>query len=184
MHLPLTKPFVNVKGPMSSIPVPVNVFRSKNVMLTSISHLLPAECPRSTRWSTKKPCHFPVMWTIVNQAKNWLPWAPGFSRVRREFWVSAKGRSHERRGREKKLFARVTINTWLKPETALEKSLAPRVKIGIIQGETLPPYKTGYNWWGYFLCSKIMECEKGDERRWGEWITVVDKVDSCKYLVK
>ena len=41
----------------------------------------------------------------------------GFSRVRWEFSVLAEGRSH----------ARVTIKTWQKPETALEKSLAPRV---------------------------------------------------------
>ena len=46
----------------------------------------------------------------------------GFSRVRREFSVLAEGRS-----RAKNLFARVTIKTWQKPETALEKSLAPRV---------------------------------------------------------
>ena len=38
----------------------------------------------------------------------------------------AVGRSHERRNREKN--ARVTIKTWQKPETALEKSLAPRVR--------------------------------------------------------
>ena len=36
---------------------------------------------------------------------------------------SAVGRSNERRSH----FARVTIKTWQKPETALEKSLAPRV---------------------------------------------------------
>ena len=47
----------------------------------------------------------------------------GFSRVRREFSVLAEGRNHER------LFARVTIKTWQKPETALEKSLAPRVTV-------------------------------------------------------
>jgi len=36
---------------------------------------------------------------------------------------------YERRSREKhfSVFAQVTINTWQKPETALEKSLAPRV---------------------------------------------------------
>ena len=40
----------------------------------------------------------------------------GFSRVQREFSVLAEGRH-----------MRVTIKTWQKPETALEKSLAPRV---------------------------------------------------------
>ena len=44
----------------------------------------------------------------------------GFSRVRREFSVLAEA-------------ARVTIKTWRKPETALEKSLAPRVTLNIIQ---------------------------------------------------
>ena len=38
-----------------------------------------------------------------------------------EFSVLTEGRSHER----------VTIKTWEKPETALEKSLAPRVIIVI-----------------------------------------------------
>ena len=52
----------------------------------------------------------------------------GFSRVRREFSVLAEGRSHERRSGE----ARVTIKTWQKPETALEKSLAPRVYLSRI----------------------------------------------------
>ena len=33
----------------------------------------------------------------------------------------------EGRSREKKRFARITIKTWQKPETALEKSVAPRV---------------------------------------------------------
>ena len=42
----------------------------------------------------------------------------GFSRVRGEFSVLAEGRH---------IFARVTKKTWQKPETALEKSLAPRV---------------------------------------------------------
>ena len=54
---------------------------------------------------------------------------------------SAVGRSHERRSREKnffsweKLFARVTIKTWQKPETALEKSLAPRVECHLTTGK-------------------------------------------------
>ena len=47
----------------------------------------------------------------------------GFSRVRREFSVLAEGRHvFDRR--------RVSIKTWQKPETALEKSLAPRVSRG------------------------------------------------------
>ena len=57
----------------------------------------------------------------------------GFSRVRREFSVLAEGRHVF--GRKPKpgeklfaLFARVTIKTLQKPETALEKSLAPRVR--------------------------------------------------------
>ena len=59
-------------------------------------------------------------WSVFGElALFWCPTANtlgtrGFSRVRREFSV---GRSHER----------VTIKTWQKPETALEKSLAPRV---------------------------------------------------------
>ena len=45
----------------------------------------------------------------------------GFSRLRREFSVLAEATcAHERR---------VTIKTWQKPETALEKSPAPRVMI-------------------------------------------------------
>ena len=44
----------------------------------------------------------------------------GFSRVRREFSVLAESRHIFGR-------RRVTIKTWQKPETALEKSLAPRV---------------------------------------------------------
>ena len=47
----------------------------------------------------------------------------GFSRVRREFSVLAEGRSHERR-----TGARVTIKTWQKPETALEKFLWAKQK--------------------------------------------------------
>ena len=45
------------------------------------------------------------------------PGYQSFSRVQREFSV---------------LFARVTIKTWQKPETALEKSLAPRVVIIVL----------------------------------------------------
>ena len=41
---------------------------------------------------------------------------------------SAVGRSHEQ-------FARVTIKTWQKPETALEKSLAPRVECHLTTGK-------------------------------------------------
>ena len=47
----------------------------------------------------------------------------------------AEGRSHEWRRREKKLFARVTIKTWQKPETALEKTLAPRVERQLTTGK-------------------------------------------------
>ena len=56
----------------------------------------------------------------------------GFSRVRREFSVWAEGRHifGRRPKPREKLFARVTIKTWQKPETALEKSLAPRVRWG------------------------------------------------------
>ena len=53
----------------------------------------------------------------------------GFSRVRREVSMLAEGRhvfGHRPKPREK-LFARITIKTWQKPETVLEKSLAPRV---------------------------------------------------------
>ena len=47
----------------------------------------------------------------------------GFSRVRWEFSVLAEGRHvFDRR--------RVSIKTWQKPETALEKCLAPRVRRG------------------------------------------------------
>ena len=42
---------------------------------------------------------------------------------------SAVGRSHEQ-------FARVTIKTWQKPETALEKSLAPRVLVTSFRGSS------------------------------------------------
>ena len=49
---------------------------------------------------------------------------PGYQRwFSREFSVLAEGRSHERRS----LRAGHTIKTWQKPETAPEKSLAPRV---------------------------------------------------------
>ena len=53
----------------------------------------------------------------------------GFSRVRWEFSVLAEGRHifGRRPKPPEKLFARVTIKTWQKPETALEKSLASRV---------------------------------------------------------
>ena len=67
----------------------------------------------------------------------------GFSRVRREFSVLAEGRHiFGRRPRPRaakpreKLFARVTIKTWQKPETALEKSLAPRVPFEWIPNTT------------------------------------------------
>ena len=51
----------------------------------------------------------------------------GFSCVQRKFSVLAEGphifgRRH--------IFARLTIKTWQKPETALERSLAPRVRPG------------------------------------------------------
>ena len=55
----------------------------------------------------------------------------GFSRVRREFSVLAEVRhifGRRPKPRAAKLFARVTIKTSQKPETALEKSLAPRVE--------------------------------------------------------
>ena len=55
----------------------------------------------------------------------------GFSRLRREFSVLAEGRhvfGRRPKPRAAKLFARVTIKTWQKPETAPEKSLAPRVE--------------------------------------------------------
>ena len=48
----------------------------------------------------------------------------------RDCWRGLEvGRSREKNFSRsfEKLFARVTIKTWLKPETALEKSLAPRV---------------------------------------------------------
>ena len=55
-----------------------------------------------------------------------VPW--GFSCVRQEFSVSAKGRRYERRSREKKLFSRVALwmKTWQKSETVQEKSLSNR----------------------------------------------------------
>ena len=56
----------------------------------------------------------------------------GFSCMWWDFWCwpkadtsSAIGRSHEGQIHEKK---RVTIKTWQRPETTLEKSLAPRVE--------------------------------------------------------
>ena len=49
----------------------------------------------------------------------------GFSRVRREFSVLNEGRHIF--GRRPKPRAAITIKNWQKPETALEKSLAPRV---------------------------------------------------------
>ena len=59
-----------------------------------------------------------------------LPWVPKVflacgENFRCRGTSSAVSRSHERRSREKN--GRVTIKTWQKPETALEKSLAPRV---------------------------------------------------------
>ena len=99
------------------------------------------------------PLHHPCSPFIPHLRQFWLNWmwkcegtARGFSRMRQEFSVLAEGRhifgrSHERRSREKKrfcfqeknscvfnpLFVRFTIKTWQKPETALEKSLPPRV---------------------------------------------------------
>ena len=51
------------------------------------------------------------------------------------------------RSREKKLFERVTVKTWQKPETALEKSLAPRVGLRLY----LPwqHYHTGKTSWKF-----------------------------------
>ena len=56
----------------------------------------------------------------------------GFSRVRWEFSVLAKGQHIF--GRRPKPRA-VSIKTWQKPETALEKSLAPRVWISRLRVE-------------------------------------------------
>ena len=56
----------------------------------------------------------------------------------REFSVLAEGRQIfgcRPRPRAAKLFARVTIKTWQKPETELEKYLAPRVLINQIWTE-------------------------------------------------
>ena len=51
----------------------------------------------------------------------------GFSRVRWEFLVLAEGRHSFGCRPEPRVGKRVTIKSWQKPETELEKSLAPRV---------------------------------------------------------
>ena len=51
----------------------------------------------------------------------------GFSRVRWEFLVLAEGRHSFGCRPKPRAEKRVTIKSWQKPETALEKSLAPRV---------------------------------------------------------
>ena len=83
----------------------------------------------------------------------------GFSRVRREFLVLAEGEAAR-----KKLFARVTIKTWPKPETALEKSLAPRVDAQLFVSRTwfefglTPIYKCTYaEPDAKFLCDNFSE---------------------------
>ena len=79
---------------------------------------------------------------IINTYKCWpnffkfqymsiIPWVPEvFFRVQRGAFAGAfagcRPQAEETSGVQK-LFARVTIKTWQKPETALEKSLAPRV---------------------------------------------------------
>ena len=68
------------------------------------------------------PCPFLFAW----EASANLPWLPEvFLAWGGNFrcWPSVVRRSREKNA----LFARVTIKTWQKPETALEKSLAPRV---------------------------------------------------------
>ena len=52
-----------------------------------------------------------------------------FSRLRRESSVLAEGKSHERRSREKN--ERDSMKTWQTPKIAQEKSLAPRVYVGL-----------------------------------------------------
>ena len=68
---------------------------------------------------------------LQRNLKEWhIPWVPeAFLAYGGNFrcWPKADTSSAVGRGCEKKLFARVTIKTWQKPETALEKSLAPRV---------------------------------------------------------
>ena len=96
----------------------------------------------SSCWNFNKFCDTAALITVYfNQPSSFLPKLefhyPGYQMfflcVVGIFVVGQKathfgrlvGRSHERQTCEKK---RVTIKTWQKPETTLEKSLAPRVE--------------------------------------------------------
>ena len=82
---------------------------------------------REETWGLQDSCELLSVLSSANYPL--IPWVPEvFLACRRNFWCwpkadtsSAVGRSHEWRSRE------VTIKTWQKPETALEKSLGPRV---------------------------------------------------------
>ena len=71
-------------------------------------------------------CYWPTIYTPVSTITSYTLSTRGFSRVRRGIFGVGRGPTHLRC----LLFARVTIKTWQKPETALEKSLAPRIQCG------------------------------------------------------
>ena len=68
---------------------------------------------------------------VSKVTNNWIPWVPEvFFACGGNFrcWSKADTSSVVGRSREKKRFARFTIKTWQKLETALEMSLAPGVR--------------------------------------------------------
>ena len=72
----------------------------------------------------------PVPFSFLKLTNNWVPLVPEvFLACGGNFggWPKVDTSSAVGRRLEKKRFARVTIKTWQKMETALEKSLAPRV---------------------------------------------------------
>ena len=85
-----------------------------------------------SRWRGSEPA-LRIKERIRETAEIELPWVPevflacggNFRCWPKADTSSAVGRSHEQ-------FARVTIKTWQKPETALEKFLAPRVKSSLL----------------------------------------------------
>ena len=90
----------------------------------------------SSCWNFNKFCDTAALITVYfNQPSSFLPklefhypcvwWEFLLLVKRRHTFGRLVGRSHEQQTCEKK---RVTIKTWQKPETTLEKSLAPRVE--------------------------------------------------------
>ena len=70
-------------------------------------------CARENFWIRKKKVQIQYIQIHVDGASVYLPWVP-------EVFLACGGNFRRPRG--------VTIKTWQKPETALEKSMAPRVQ--------------------------------------------------------